>query len=105
MHDAVNVWMRLQRLPPGMQHAQESDLRAKVFRIGGNFQQRCGAGLEQELEENLLVLPDERDQRVWHAEDQVVIIDRQQLLLASAQPLVTSVGLALRAVAIAAGVI
>src|SRR6202049_1217988 len=67
---------------------------------------RCfGAGVEQELKEHFLVLPDERNQRVWHAEDQVVIVGRQQLLLASGQPLVTSVGLALGAMAIAARVV
>ena len=102
-HDAVNVGMRLQRLPPGMQDAQESDLCAEVFRIGGDFQQCRCAGVEQELEEHFLVLPDERNQRMGHAEDQVVIVGRQQLLLTSGQPLVTSVGLALWAMAIAAG--
>ena len=85
-----------------MQDAQEADLSAEVFRIVGDFQQCCSAGVEQELKENSLVLPDERNQRVWHAEDQVVIVDRQQFLLASGQPLVTSIGLALRAVTIAA---
>ena len=48
-----------------MQDAQEADLRAEVFRIGGDFQQGFGAGVEQELEEHFLVLPDERNQRVW----------------------------------------
>jgi hypothetical protein len=95
--------MRLQSLPPGVQDAQEADLRTEVFRIGGDFQQCCGTGVEQELEQDFLVLPDERNQRVWHAEDQVVIVDRLQLLLACGQPLVTSVGLALWAMAIAAG--
>ena len=76
-HDAVNVGMRLQRLPPGMQDAQESDLRAEVFRIGGDFQQGRCAGVEQELEEHFLVLPDEGNQRMWHAEDQMVIVDRR----------------------------
>ena len=40
-----------------------------------------------------------------HAEDQVVIVGRQQLLLAGGQPFVTSVGLTLWAVAIAARVV
>ena len=88
-----------------MQDAQKSDLRAQVFRIDGDLQQGCGAGVEQKLEEHFLVLPDERNQRVWHAEDQVVIVGRQQLLLADGQPLVTSIGLALWAMAIAARVI
>src|SRR5215467_7089754 len=63
------------------------------------------AGVEQELEENFLVLPDQWNQRVGHAEDEVVIVSRQQLLLAGRQPLVASVGLALRTMTIAAGVV
>jgi len=35
-----------------------------------------GAGLEQELEQYFLVLPHERNQRVRHAEDQVVVARR-----------------------------
>src|SRR5688500_9648232 len=73
--------------------------------VGSNLQQRGRTGFEKQLEENLLVLPDEWDQRVWDAEDQVVVIHRQQFLLASSQPLVPSVGLALRAMAIPAGVV
>ena len=95
----------MQSLPPGMQDAQESDLRTEVLGIGRDLDQRCGAGFEQELEENSLVLPDEWNQRVGHAEDEVVIVNRQQLLLAGCQPLVTSVGLALRAMTIAARVV
>src|SRR5215831_10116876 len=101
----MNVGMRLQSLPPGMQDAQESYLRAEVFGIGSDLDQGFGAGVEQELEENSLVLPDEWNQRVGHTEDEVVIVSRQQLLLAGFQPLVASVGLTLRAVAIAAGVV
>ena len=97
--------VRLQSLPPGMQDAQEADLRTEVCGIGRDLDQRCGAGFEQELEENSLVLPDEWNQRVGHAEDEVVIVNRQQLLLAGCQPLVTSVGLALRAMTIAARVV
>ena len=69
--------MWLHRLSPGMQDAQESDLRSEMFRVGGDFQQ-CGcAGVEQELEEDFLVLPDEGNQRIWHAEDEVVIVSWQ----------------------------
>jgi hypothetical protein len=45
--------------------------------------------------EHLLVLPDERNQLMWHAEYQVVIVGRKQLLPAGGQPLITRVGLAL----------
>jgi hypothetical protein len=36
--DAVNMRMVLQLLIPGMQHAEETDLRAEVFRIGGDLE-------------------------------------------------------------------
>jgi hypothetical protein len=101
----VDVGVRLQRLSPGMQDAQEAGLRAEAFGIGGNLQQRIGAGVEQEPKEDSLVLPDERNQRMGHAEDQVVIVGQQQLLLAGCQPFITSVGPALWAVAVAARVI
>jgi hypothetical protein len=52
-----------------MQNAQEPDLCAQMLGIGSNLQQRRRAGFEEQLEENFLVLPDERDQRVWDAED------------------------------------
>ena len=97
--------MRLQGLSPGMQNAEEADLGTEMLGIGSDFQQGCGAGLEQEREENPLVLPDQRDQRVRHAEDQVIVAHRQQFLLAGAQPLLAGVGLALRTVAISAGVV
>jgi hypothetical protein len=35
----MNVRMRLQGLSPGMQDAEETDLRAEMFGIGGHFQQ------------------------------------------------------------------
>src|SRR6202521_567734 len=68
-HHAVNVRMRLQGLTPGMENAQEADLSPEVLGIGSDFQQCLGAGLEQELEQDPLVLPHQRNQRVRHAED------------------------------------
>ena len=88
-----------------MQNAEEPDLCAQMLGVGSNLQQRGRTGLEKQLEENLLVLPNEWDQCAWDAEDQVVVIHRQQLLLASGQPLVPRVGLALRAMTIPAGII
>ncbi len=77
----MDVRVPLQSLAPGMQNAEEADLGAEVLGIGGDFQQGCGAGFEQELEENFLVLPDQRDQRMRHAEDQMIVARRQQFLL------------------------
>jgi len=59
-YDTVNVRMALHSLPPRMQNTEESDLGPEVPGIGRNFQQRGGAGFEQETEEDLLVLPHQR---------------------------------------------
>jgi len=46
-------------LSPGMQDAEESDLGAKTtLWIGSHFQQGRSAGIEQESEQELPVLPD-----------------------------------------------
>ena len=37
-YHAVHVGMRLQVLSPGVQHAEEADLRAEMFRIGGDLE-------------------------------------------------------------------
>jgi len=88
-----------------MQNTEEPDLSAPMLGVGSNLQQSGRTGFEKQLEENLLVLPNERDQRVWDAENQVVVIHGQQLLLPSGQPLVPSVCLALRAMTIPARII
>ena len=46
-YHAMHVRMMLQVLPPGVQHRDEADLRAQVFRIGGDRAQGFGAGAEQ----------------------------------------------------------
>src|SRR6516162_1068842 len=52
-----------------------------------------------------LVLPDQRDQRVRHAEDQVKVANRQQFPSSGAQPLLPGIGLALWTVPVSAGVV
>ena len=73
--------------------------------IGCDFQQRGGACFEQQSEEPPLVLPHQRHKRMWNAEDQVVVADRQQLQLLLGQATVACAGLAFGAVPVAAGVI
>src|SRR2546427_7684303 len=97
---AVQVGMRLQGLSPGMRDAEESDLRAEMFGVGGHFQQGGRRGLEQESKQDLLILPDQRHEAVRHAEDQVVVAYRQEFLLPLMQPLLPGMGLTLRAVPI-----
>ena len=72
--------MALQRLSPGMQNAEEAELRSETGRIGRDFQQRCSTSFKQETEEKLLVLPYQRYQRMGNAEDEMEVADRQQFL-------------------------
>src|SRR3990172_9738752 len=48
-NNAVYVWMVLQLLIPGMQHAEEADLCAEVFWIAGDFDQGFRTGAEQQI--------------------------------------------------------
>jgi hypothetical protein len=45
-NDAVDMRVEQQLLIPGVQHAEEPDLGAQVFRIAGDLEQRLGAGAE-----------------------------------------------------------
>jgi hypothetical protein len=53
---AVNMGMMLQPLVPGMEHAEEADLCAEVSRIASDLEQRCGAGMEEQVVDHALVL-------------------------------------------------
>ncbi len=53
---AMDMRMDLEILPPGMQNAEESDLRAQMFGIGRDLQQSRSAGVEQKIVDDLLVL-------------------------------------------------
>ena len=76
-HDVVNMGMLLQGLSPGVQDAEESDLRAKTaLWIGSHFQQGRGTGIEQESEQDFPVLPDQRHQRVGNAKDNMKVDHR-----------------------------
>ncbi len=54
--DAVDVRMVLQTLVPGVEHAEEADLRAQVARVACDLEQRGGTGPEQQAIDHLLVV-------------------------------------------------
>src|SRR5450755_59887 len=58
-HNAMEVRMVSERLPPGVQYAQKAKLRAQVLRIRRHFQQRGRSALEQQVVEQALVLEDQ----------------------------------------------
>ena len=45
----MDVRVKLEFLIPGMENAEEADLRAEVFRITRDFQKRLRAGAKQEI--------------------------------------------------------
>ena len=61
--------MMLEILPPGVEYAQKANLRAEVLRSGGDFQERGGAGLEEQAVKETLILIGERGQLVRQGED------------------------------------
>jgi len=98
------VRVLLKILSPGVEHTQKTDLRAKMFWVGANLQQGCGTGTEQEVVDDFLVLQGQPRQLVGDRKNDMYIVDWQQFLAASGEPLVASVGLALGTVSGAAGV-
>jgi len=57
---AVHMRMMLQPLIPGMEHAEEADLGTEMARIGGDLHKSFGAGVKQQVADQLFVL-----QREW----------------------------------------
>src|SRR5450759_2983160 len=62
---AVDMGMMLQSLIPGMEHAEEANLRAEVTRIAGDLQQSCSAGVKQQVVDQPFILQCERSQFPW----------------------------------------
>src|ERR1700684_3107116 len=91
----VDMRMSLERLSPGVEHTQETDLGAEMLGIGGNLHQGRGAGAKQEVVDDLLVLQRQPRQLVGDREDDMDVVHRQPLLFAYGEPLVASGGLAL----------
>ena len=56
----MNVRMMLELLIPGVQDAEEADLRAEVLGVAGDLKQCLGAGSEQQTVDLAFVL-----QRQW----------------------------------------
>ena len=46
----------LKILSPGVEHTEETDFGAKMLGIGGDLQKSGGAGAEQQVIDNLLIL-------------------------------------------------
>jgi hypothetical protein len=56
--------MMLEILPPGVEHAEEANLRTQVLRGGRDFQKRRRAGVEEQTVKEALILVGEGRQLV-----------------------------------------
>ena len=92
----------LKVLSPGMEHAEESDIRSQMLRVASQFEHRRGAGAEEQIVEQPLVLEDKSRERVGQSEDDVEVRNGQQFSPARRQPPGARVALALGTVPIAA---
>jgi len=101
-NDVVYVGMNLEVLSPGMEHAEESDVRSQAFGIASQFEQRSGAGTEEQIVEQPLVLEDQSREFVRQGEDDVEVRHGQQLSRTRGQPPGARVALTFWAVAITA---
>src|ERR1017187_5799523 len=98
----MDMGMMLEVLSPGMENAEEHDLRAAVIRITGQFEQRSSTGAEEQIIEQALVLEEESGELVGQGEDDVEVGHGQKLRRTRGQPPGTRVALAPGAVPVAA---
>ncbi len=101
----MDMRMNVELLTPGVQHAEEANLRAEVLRITSHFEECFRTGAEQETVEDFLILQHQWGQPMGQCEDHVQIAGREKLSSTRSDPAVPSSDLTLRAVAIAAAVI
>jgi hypothetical protein len=88
-----------------MEHRKKADLGSKMLGVEGNLHKRFGAGPEQQVVEELLVLQQEWRELVRQGKNYVEVADGEQFFLASSrEPAPPSRDLTLGAVPIATGV-
>ena len=104
-NDAVDMGMKLQALIPTMEHAEETDLGAKMAWIASDFKQGLGARVEEQVVDESLVLQCERSQFARQSEDGVNVACGQQFPFARPEPATARVALASRAMPVSARVV
>jgi hypothetical protein len=97
--------MSSKSLPPGVQNAEEADLRAQVLRVCCNRLQGLGSRSKQEVVHLTLVLQAQLSKRFWQRKDDMKIFARQEFSLTFFQPFGSTQGLTLGAMAIRARVV
>src|SRR5260370_5112744 len=101
----MDMGMDPELLIPGMQHGEEADCRAEVFRISSDFEKCFGTGAEQQIVDDFLVLQSQWSKLRGKCEDHMDVARRDKISLPCGDPAFPCRGLTLRAVSIAASVV
>ena len=104
-HDAVNMRMMGEGLPPCVQDRHHAGLGAEVFGVRADDADRLGRRLEQDVVDERLVLKRDRRDRRGDGKDDMEIGDGQQFGAAIGQPLEARQTLTLRTVPVATGIV
>ncbi len=99
-HHAMYMWVNVEFLTPGVQHAEEADFCTEMFRIARHFEKGFRTGTKQEIVEGLLVLQDQRGQMTGQGEDHLHVRGRKKFPATLFEPTIASARLTLRAVPI-----
>src|SRR5579863_3032523 len=91
--DTVDVGVGQQVLAPGVENAEDANLRAQMLGIGGNGEQSGGAGREQQMVKQTGVLQGQQVELVRDSEDDVKVVGGQKFPLPGCQPAFTSLSL------------
>src|ERR1022692_705540 len=94
--------MKMQVLPPAMQHREEAEFHAQAFGIAGNGEQGLGGGAEEDIVDDLLVVERDGGDGLGEREDHVEVLCGQQLFAALLQQFFPCQALALGAMTVAA---
>ena len=94
-----------QVLPPRVKDGKETNLRAKMFGIGGNSQHRVGRGSEEDAIDDALVLQGNVGNLFRHGKDDMKVLGLEKFRLPVFNPLGAGQRLTFRTVTIRTGVV
>jgi hypothetical protein len=101
----MDMGMEPELLIPGVQHGEEADFRAEVFRIASDFEKCFCTGAEQQIVDDFLVLQSQWSELRRKCEDHMDVARGEKFSLTCRDPAFPGRGLTLRAVSIAAAVV
>jgi len=104
-HDAVQVGMMDESLPPGVEHGEEPDAGPEEAGIGGHIEQGGGGGPEEQIVEDARMGKGEGPELVGQREDHVAVGHGEHIGLALLEPVRLGAALTLGTVPVAARVV